>query len=112
MFKKKNILCIRFVHSGCALPKELPEDKCICLLCKEQQPVTQPHTAEIQTRETSEETEGQVDLIEMTIQADAAMTTEEHIDVPEVTPRHKDLAESGQVEASGNKDTPMDLGKC
>lgn len=100
------------MHSGCALPKELPEDKCICLLCKEQQPVTQPHTAEIQTREASGETEGQVDLIEMTIQTDAAMTTEEHIDVPEVTPRHKDLAETGQVEASGNEDTPMDRGKC
>lgn len=100
------------MHSGCALLKELPEDKCICLLCKEQQPVTQPHTAEIQTREASEETEGRVDLIEMTIQTDAAMTTEEHIDVPEVTSRHKDLEERGQVEASGNKDTPMDLGKC
>lgn len=99
------------MHSGCALPKELPEDKCICLLCKERQPVTQPHTAEIQTRESSEETEGQVDLIEMTIQTDAAMTTEEHKVVPEVTPRLKDLAEMGQVEASGNKDTPMDLGK-
>lgn len=100
------------MHSGCALAKELPEDKCICLLCKEQQPVTQPHTAEIQTREASEETEGRVDLIETTIQTDAAMTPEEHIDVPEVTPRHKDLAKMGQVEASGNKDTPMDLGKC
>lgn len=98
------------MHSGCALPKELPEDKCICLLCKEQQP--ESHTAEIQTRDASEETEGQVDLIEMTIQADAAMTPEEHIDAPEVTPRHKDLAEMAQVEASGNKDTPMDLGKC
>lgn len=103
-------LHIRFVHSGCALTKELPEDKCICLLCKEQHPVTQPHRAEIQTREASEETEGQVDLIEMTIQTDAAMTTEEHIDVPEVTPRHKDLAETGQLEASGN--APIDLGKC
>lgn len=108
----KKISRIRFVHSGCTLPRELPEDKCICLLCKEQRPVAQPHMAEIQTREASEKTEGQVDLIEMTIQTDAAMTTEEHIDLLEVTPRHKDLAETGQVEASGNKDTPMDLGKC
>lgn len=107
---KTSLSYIRLVHSGCALPKELPEDKCICLLCKEQQPVTQLRTEKIQTTEGSEETEGQVDLIEMTIQTDAAMTTEEHIDVPEVPPRHKDLAELGQVEASANNETSMDLG--
>lgn len=111
MLKKKNLSCFRLVHSRCTLSKELSEDKCICLLCKEHPSVTQPHTAEIQTREASEETAGQVDLIEMTIQTDAAMTTEEHMDVPEVTSRHKDLAENGQVEASANKETPMDLGK-
>lgn len=99
------------MHSGCTLPKELSEDKCICLHCKEQLPVTQPHTAEIQTREAPEDTAGQVDLIEMTIQTDAAMTTEEHMDVPEVTPRHKGLAETDQIEASSNTETPMDLGK-
>lgn len=98
------------MHSGCTLPKELSEDKCICLLCKEQPPVTQPHTAEIQTRESPEDTAGQVDL--MTIQADAVMTTEEHMDVPEVTPRHKGLVEPDQIEASANTETPMDLGKC
>ena len=97
------------MHSECALPGEPPEAKCICRLCKEdqqQQPVTQPYTAEIQTREASEETEGHVDLVEMTIQTDADMVTEEHTDLSEETPGQKGTAESGQAE-----ETPMELGK-
>lgn len=99
------------MHSECALPGELPEAKCICLLCKEQQPVTQQYTAGIQTREASEETEGQVDLIEMTIQTDADLVTEEHTDLSEVTPGQRCTSEMGQAEATANKETPMDLGK-
>ncbi len=101
------------MHSECALPGELPEAKCICLLCKEdqQQPVTQPHTAEIQTREASEETEGHADLVETTIQTDADMVTEEHTDLSEVTPGQRGTSEMGQAEDSTDKETPMDLGK-
>lgn len=101
------------MHSECALPGELPEAKCICLLCKEdqQQPVTQPPTAEIQTREASEETEGHVDLVETTIQTDADMVTEEHTDLSEVTPGQRGTLEMGQAEATTDKETPMDLGK-
>lgn len=90
---------------------ELPEAKCICVLCKEQQPATQPYTAEIQTREASEETEGHVDLVEMTIQTDADMVTEEHTDLSEVTTGQKGTLEMDQVEAKTDKETPMDLGK-
>lgn len=99
------------MHSECALPGELPEAKCICLLCKEQQPVTQLYTAGIQTREASEETEGQVDLIEMTIRTDADLVTEEHTDLSEVTPGQRCTSKMGQTEATANKETPMDLGK-
>lgn len=98
------------MHSECAFPGELPEVKCICLLCKEdqQQPVTQLHTAEIQTREVSEETEGHVDL---TVQTDAVMATEEHTDLSEVTPGQRGTSEIGQTETTTDKETPMDLGK-
>lgn len=99
------------MHSECALLGELPEAKYICLLCKEQQPVTQPYTAEIQTREATEETERQVDLIEMTIQTDTGMMTEEHTDISEVTSIHRGTVERGQAEATTNKEAPMDLGK-
>lgn len=101
------------MHSECALPAELPEAKCICLLCKEdqQQPVTQPYTAEIQTREASEETEGHVDLVEMTIQTDAEMVTEEHTNLSEVTPGQRGTSEMGRAQATPDKETPMDLGK-
>lgn len=81
------------------------------MLCKEQQPVTQPYIAEVQTREASEETEGHVDLVEMTIQTDADMVTEEHTDLSEVATGQKGTAEMGQAEATTDKETPMDLGK-
>ncbi|KAI3357429.1 hypothetical protein L3Q82_015860, partial [Scortum barcoo] len=104
-------MCHRWVHSECALPGELPEAKCICLLCKEdqQQPVTQLHTAEIQIREASEETEGHMDLVETTIQTDADMT-EEHTDLAEVTPGQRGTPEMGQAEVTTNVETPMELG--
>lgn len=104
--------CLRWVHSECALPGELPEAKCICLLCKEnqqQQPATQTYTAEIQTREASEETEGH--LVEMTIQTDADTMTEEQTDLSEVTPRQRGTSVTVQDEATVDKETPMELGK-
>ena len=99
------------MHSECALPGELSDAKCICSLCKEQQPVTQPHTAETQTREASEETGGHVDLVEMTIQTDADMETEEHTDLSKVTPGQRGTSVKGQAESMTDKETPMDLGK-
>lgn len=93
---------------------ELPEDKCICLHCKDgdHQPVTQPQTTEAETREQSEETEGHVELVEMTIQTDADMVTEEpETGVSELTPGQTGTSEKGQAEASTDKETPMDLGK-
>ncbi|XP_068182905.1 histone-lysine N-methyltransferase 2D [Antennarius striatus] len=101
-------LCQRWVHSECALPGELPEPKCVCLLCKEQQPVTQPYTAGIETREVSEETEGHTDLVEMTIQTDADMVTEECTDLSVVTPGQRC---AGQVDGTSDKETPMELGE-
>nr|XP_040048792.1 histone-lysine N-methyltransferase 2D isoform X2 [Gasterosteus aculeatus aculeatus] len=105
-------VCHRWVHSECALPEELSEAKCICQLCKEgeQQPATQPHATEIQTREASEETEGHVTLVEMTIQTDADMVTEEHTELSGVTSRQKDSSEMVQAEAITDKETPMELG--
>ncbi|TNN82463.1 Histone-lysine N-methyltransferase 2D [Liparis tanakae] len=105
-------MCHRWVHSECALPGELSEAKCICRLCKEdeQQPVAPPHTAEIQTREASEETEGRGNLVEMTIQTDADMVAEEHTDLPEVTPGQKDASETVQAEATTEKEAPMGSG--
>lgn len=96
------------MHSECSSPGELPEAKCICRLCKEGQlqPVTKSYTAEIQTREASEET---VDLVEATIQTDADMVTEEHTDLSELAPGQKGA--SGQDEATTDKETPMVLGK-
>uniref|UniRef100_UPI0037E8BB20 histone-lysine N-methyltransferase 2D n=1 Tax=Semicossyphus pulcher TaxID=241346 RepID=UPI0037E8BB20 len=105
-------ICHRWMHSECALPGELPEAKHFCLLCKEdqqQQPVTQPYTAEIQTREASEETVGHVDLVEMTIQTDADMVTAEHTDLSQ-TPGQRGTSETGSGEATTEKETPMDLG--
>lgn len=100
------------MHSECALPGDFPEAKCICLLCKEeQQPVTQLYKAGIQTREASEETEGQVNLIEMTIQTDENLVTEQHTDLSEATPGQRCTSEMGQTEATANKETSMDLGK-
>lgn len=102
---------IRLVHSDCALSGDVPQDKCICLLCKEEPPVTQPYTVEIQTREASENSEGQVGLIETTVQKDADMVTEKHTDLSEVTSGHTDSAENTQAEAIINKEIPMVLGK-
>ena len=103
------------MHSECALPGELPEAKCICLLCKEDhhqlQPATHAYTAETQTREASEDTEGHVHLVEMTIQTDADMMTEEQKDLSEVTSRQKGTSVMGQAEATVDKETPMELGK-
>lgn len=92
---------LRWVHSDCSVLGEPPEAKCVCLLCKEQQPL-----AEIQTREASEETEGQAALVEMTIQTDAV--TEEHTDRSEGTPGPRGSADTAQADT----ETPMDLGKC
>ncbi|XP_068454333.1 histone-lysine N-methyltransferase 2D isoform X3 [Clinocottus analis] len=105
-------MCHRWVHSECALLGEHSETKCICRLCKEdeQQPVTQPNTAEIQTREASEETEGIVNLVETTIQTDVDMVTEEHKDLSEVTPGQKDSPEMVQAQAITDKEAPMGLG--
>lgn len=101
---------IRLVHSDCALSGDVPQDKCICLLCKEEPPVTQPYT-EIQTREASKDSEGQGGLIEATVQKDADMVTEKHTDLSEVTSGHIDSAENTQAEAVINKEIPMVLGK-
>ncbi|XP_020490682.2 histone-lysine N-methyltransferase 2D isoform X2 [Labrus bergylta] len=103
-------ICHRWMHSECALPGELPEAKCICLLCKEyqqqQQPITQPHTAVKQTREAPEETVGHVD---MTIQSDADMVTEEHTDLS-LTEGQRSTSELDPGEAETDKESPMDLG--
>lgn len=89
---------------------ELSEAKCTCLLCKEQQPVLPQNTAEAETRETTDESEGRVDLAEMTIQTDVEMVTEEHTGLLEVTPDQTDTSEMGQTEATTNTETPVDLG--
>lgn len=80
-----------------------------CLLCKEkqQQPITQVHTVEIQTREASEETEGH--LVEMTIQTDTNMVTEAQTDLSEALGK-TGTSLMGQDE--GVPEANMDLGKC
>ncbi|XP_054632527.1 histone-lysine N-methyltransferase 2D isoform X2 [Dunckerocampus dactyliophorus] len=104
-------LCHRWVHTECALPGELPEVKTICLLCKEdhhqQEHLTEANTAETQTAEAVHETEGQIELVEMTIQTD--MTTEEQIDVSEATQGEGSTSEMGLAEGA-EEATPMDLG--
>uniref|UniRef100_A0A8D3DEJ5 [Histone H3]-lysine(4) N-trimethyltransferase n=1 Tax=Scophthalmus maximus TaxID=52904 RepID=A0A8D3DEJ5_SCOMX len=106
-------MCRRWVHGECASPVELPEAKCICLLCKEnhQQSVTEAPTTEIQTREASEETEGHVDFVEMTIQTDADVMTEEQTGLLEGTPGQMGKSEMGQAETTTDTETPMDLGE-
>ncbi|XP_068610398.1 histone-lysine N-methyltransferase 2D [Brachionichthys hirsutus] len=104
-------LCQRWVHSECALPGELLEAKCICLLCKEQQPVTQPYPARMQTREVSEETERHTDLVEMTIQTDADIVTDECTELSAVTPGQRCTKETGQVDATSDKETPVHSGE-
>lgn len=57
------------------------------------------------------ESEGQVDLAEMTIQADVEMGTEEHTNLLEVTPGQTDTSEMGQAEeTTTNTETPINLG--
>lgn len=94
------------MHNECALPAELPEAKCICLLCKEdqQQSVSQPHTVEIQTREASEETERHKNLVEMTIQTNADVVTEAQTDLSEVSPGQRGTTLT-------DKETHMDFGR-
>lgn len=101
------------MHSECALPGELQEAKRICLLCKEDQvqPVCQPHTVEIQTREASEETEGRMNLVEMTIQTDADMVTEAQTELSEMALGQRGTSPMVQAEALTDKETPMDLGR-
>ncbi|XP_026188385.1 histone-lysine N-methyltransferase 2D isoform X2 [Mastacembelus armatus] len=104
-------MCHRWVHSQCALLGELPEAKCVCLLCKEHQPqpVTQPHKTEIQTREVSEETEGHVSLVEMTIQTDEGAMTDEQTPL-ELAQGQRSTSLMAQTEAVTDKKTPMGLG--
>ncbi|XP_074537672.1 histone-lysine N-methyltransferase 2D isoform X3 [Halichoeres trimaculatus] len=104
-------VCHRWMHSECSLPREHPGAKCICLLCKEaqQQPVTQPFTAEVQTREVSEETVGHMDLVEMTIQTDTDMETEEHTDLTH-TQGQKCTSELDPGEETADRESPMVLG--
>lgn len=52
-----------------------------------------------------------MELVEMTIQTDADMATEEHTDLSEVTPGQRGTSERGQAEATTDEETPMDLGK-
>lgn len=110
MFHLGFCYCLRWVHNECALPAELPEVKCICLLCKEdqQQSVSQPHTVEIQTREASE---GHTNLVEMTIQTDADVVIETQTDLSEVAPGQRGTTLKGQAEAMTDKETHMDLGR-
>lgn len=89
---------------------ELSEAKSTCLLCKELQPALPRNTAEAETRETTDESEGRVDLAETTIQTDVEMVTEEHTDLLEVTQGQTDTSEMGQTEATTNTETSMDLG--
>ncbi|XP_029010874.1 histone-lysine N-methyltransferase 2D isoform X3 [Betta splendens] len=99
-------ICHRRVHNECAVPRELPEAKFTCLLCKEkqQQPVTQLHTIEIQTQEASEDTEGHTKFVEMTIQTD--MVTEAQTDLSEA-PETTGMSLKGQNE--GTPEAHIDL---
>ncbi|XP_077428838.1 histone-lysine N-methyltransferase 2D isoform X2 [Vanacampus margaritifer] len=100
-------LCHRWVHREC----ELPELKSICLLCKEdrrhQERLTEAHTAETQTAEVADETDGQIQLVEMTIQTEAETTTEEQTNVIKGQGGTSDM---GLVDAPAEEQTPMDLG--
>ncbi|XP_029975152.1 histone-lysine N-methyltransferase 2D isoform X3 [Salarias fasciatus] len=110
-------MCQRWVHSECASSAgELPDAKVICLLCKEdqqqqQQPGAQPSMPEIKANESTEETKGHENLVEMTIQMDAGIVTEEQTEQKEVTPGQKGTSDTAQVEEATEKETPMDLGE-
>ncbi|XP_077453292.1 histone-lysine N-methyltransferase 2D isoform X2 [Stigmatopora argus] len=70
-------MCHRWVHGDCMFP----EAKSICQLCKEdrhqQDRLTEAYPAETQTTEVADETEGQIGMVEMTIQTEAEITTQE-----------------------------------
>lgn len=83
------------------------------MLCKDDQlqPVAQPHTEQLQTNKASKETEGHVNMVEMTIQMDTQVVKAEKDlpDISEVT-SGQDCIEIGQTEDTV-KETSMDLGK-
>ncbi|XP_053706506.1 histone-lysine N-methyltransferase 2D isoform X2 [Synchiropus splendidus] len=97
--------CLRWVHSECASHRELPESKCVCLLCHEDR----LQQLGRQTKEASEETEGQVHLVEMIIQTDADMISEEHRDLTDVTLSQKDSSDTPPA-GEEEKETQMELG--
>ncbi|XP_035595855.2 histone-lysine N-methyltransferase 2D-like isoform X2 [Oncorhynchus keta] len=74
------INCLRWVHSECSSISEPPEEKCICSLCRDREPLEDPVTEtdmvemQITEKDRSEVTiEGQTDtLAEMTLQTEAA----------------------------------------
>ncbi|XP_019751164.1 histone-lysine N-methyltransferase 2D isoform X5 [Hippocampus comes] len=100
-------LCHRWVHREC----EIPEVKSICLLCKEvrhqQERLPEAHTAQTQTSEVADETEGQIHLVEMTIQTEADMMTEKPVDVIQ---GQGGTSKMGLAAATAEEATPMDLG--
>ncbi|KAM9785527.1 histone-lysine N-methyltransferase 2D [Neosynchiropus ocellatus] len=97
--------CHRWVHSECASHRESPESKCVCLLCREDR---RPQLG-IQTKEASEETEEQVHLVEMIIQTDADMISEEHMELTDVTLSQKESSETPPA-GGEEKETQMELG--
>ncbi|KAM9342462.1 histone-lysine N-methyltransferase 2D [Pholidichthys leucotaenia] len=102
-------MCHRWLHSECALPGERPEAKVICLLCKEgQQPPAKLHTVKVQTQEAPEEGEG--NSVEMTIQTDGDMGTEEQTNLSNVTSGWKGMTEMGQHEDATEKERPVAFG--
>ncbi|XP_028266101.1 histone-lysine N-methyltransferase 2D isoform X3 [Parambassis ranga] len=110
--------CHRWVHNECASPVEPPgeppQTKVICMLCKDDQlqPVAQPHTEQLQTNKASEETEGHVNMVEMTIQMDTQVVKAEKdlSDISEVTSGQDCTSEIAQTEDT-EKETSMDLGE-
>ncbi|CAN9516118.1 unnamed protein product [Ophioblennius macclurei] len=106
--------CQRWVHSECASSAgELPDAKVVCLLCREeqqqQQAGAQPSTPEIKADESSEETKGDENLVEMTIQMDAGIVTEEQTEQKEAEAAA--AGQNGTSEEAAEKETPMDLGE-
>ncbi|XP_049611795.1 histone-lysine N-methyltransferase 2D isoform X2 [Syngnathus scovelli] len=99
-------LCHRWVHRECALP----DVKSVCLHCKDDRHhrLTDTQAAETQSAEVTEDPEGQLQLVEMTVQTEADVTTEEQTDAirgqPPGTP---DVGVAGA--ATAEEVTPMDL---
>lgn len=98
---------LRWVHREC----EIPEVKSICLLCKEdqhqQERLPEAHTTQTQTAEVADETEGQIHLVEMTIQTEADMMTEKTADVIQ---GQGGTSKMGLAATTAEEATPMDLG--